>query len=836
MARHVGRDEFLAKGGKMGKLIAQTDWTDHPFGPIELWPQSLRSALSICLFSKFPMAIYWGPSLRLLYNDAWSPIFAEKHPAVLGQPANVAWTDIWGLIEPDIRRVMKTGKGRLYESALLPIRRHGRTQESYFDYTFNPIYGEDQQILGVFSIGQEVTPRILHDRRLITLRDLAEKPIPVESRSAACILIANTLSEAPADIPFGLIYLLNSEKNTLHLAASTSLENDTSIAHSTIDLSVEDSILPLKKAITTKKPQLAKNLDKHYILPGGVWDEPATEAIVMPIVRTRTKEIYGVIICGISPRLRYDTAYADYFKQITELTARSIGSALDLRRKLILEMREREAQELLHTALSTGSIGIWMWDIPENKVIADQNLAYRFGIDHDEAVSGMPFSDFTDSIHPDDRADVIKKIQQTVKKTKLLEIECRTITRDGSTKWVIIRGRVEDDSAGNPVRLPGVIVDITERKEIERELASSERMFSALFESSIIGVAVITLDGKVHEANERFLTMFGYTKKDLQKGFYTHMITPSKSKGIISGFYQMLRKKGEVDPMETEYQHKDQTIVPVLAGAVMIPGSGDRCITFMLDISEQRQLLALNKAKDEFISIASHQLRTPATAVKQYLGMLREGYAGTLAPSQLRMINTAYHSNERQLMIVNDLLRVAQADADEIRLRLEPTDIAKLIKEVNEEQDNKFEDHDQTVLLKTSLVSNSANVDRLRMRMVFENLIDNAHKYSSPNTIIRITITLTRRSLKISIKDEGIGIYKKDMPKLFKKFSRIENPLSTTAGGTGLGLYWVQKVIELHQGTIAVHSKYRKGTEFIITLPREPLSTRKNQFVKPDDR
>lgn len=832
MTEHTAHKDFLARGGKMGKLIVQKSWADHPLGSIETWPQSLRSALSICLFSKFPMALYWGPSFHLLYNDAWSPIFGKMHPEALGQPAKEVWDDIWPLIETEMKQVMRTGKGYLHENELLPIRRRGFIEESYFDYTFNPIYGENHKILGVFSIGQEVTAKLLHDRRLTTLRNLVEKPIPAESPSAACILIANTLSEAPADIPFGLIYLLNRETNTLRLVASTSLEDDTSIAHSTIDLSIKDPLLPFNKVVETKKSRIAKNLDSKYVLPGGAWDEPATEAVLIPLLRPQTQELYGVFIAGISPRLKYDVHYANYLTQIAELTALSIGNAYDLRRKLALEAREREAQELLQTALSTGSIGIWMWDIPNNKVIADRNLAYRFGIDYEEAKNGVPLVVFTDAIHPDDRSWVSKKIQEAVKKTKILEIECRTITRDGVTKWVLARGKVEDNTAGQPVRLPGVVVDITDRKEMEQELASSERMFKALFESSILGVAVMTLDGKVHEANDRFLKMFGYEKQDLEAGFYTYMITPTRAKGVTSIFYQKLRKSGEVEPMETEYINKHGLTVPVLAGAVMIPGSADRFIAFMLDISVQKQLMAVNKTKDEFISIASHQLRTPATAVKQYLGMLLQGYAGTLDPKQLKMVETAYGSNERQLMIVNDLLRVAQADSHKIKLRLEPTDVVELLREVIAEQNEKYKAYNQTVVFKPGRGNHTIMMDRLHMRMVLENLIDNAHKYTQPEKTIWISVSLSRTLLKITIKDEGIGIYKKDMDKLFKKFSRIENPLSTSAGGTGLGLYWVEKVINLHQGNISVKSKYKQGTEFIITLPRVKTLDIKHMVTK----
>ncbi|MGI9028137.1 MAG: PAS domain-containing sensor histidine kinase [Candidatus Saccharimonadales bacterium] len=811
--------DFLANGGEMGDLIAKKDWSTHPLGPIDDWPQSFKSALSICLYSKFPMAIYWGKAMHLLYNDAWSPIAKDKHPAALGQTAQKVWGPAWGPMKPAMVRVLKNGEASLHKNALPPLKSNNFIQESYFDYTLSPIFGENQQIVGIFNVGSEVTERILTERRNNTLRKLSEKSIIVESGEAACILIANVLSEAPEDIPFGLLYLISRDRQKLRLVGCTSIDHDDPIAYTAIDLKAANYILPFKEVVESKKPQLVEGLDQHFELPGGVWDEMATSAALVPIIRPNTKELYGVFVGGISPRLTYDTAYGRYFKQITELAAFSIGNAYDLKRKLLLEARERQAQERLQTALSTGSIGIWLWDIPSNKVIADKNLASRLGVDYEKAKNGLPISVFTESIHPDDHEWVTRDIRRAIEDTKLFEAEYRTVGPDGAVKWVLARGRVEDDANGEPTRFPGVMVDITDRKEIEHELANTERTFDALFESSIIGVIVATLDGQIHEANETFLNMFGFSKKDLADGFYSHMITPSKSKGVTSIIYQKLREKGEVEPVEREYVRKDGTTIPVLIGAVMISGSTDRFISFMLDISEQKQLLALNKAKDEFISIASHQLRTPATGVKQYLGMLIEGYAGKLTKGQQKMLETAYQSNERQLIIVNDLLRVAQADADEIQLRFEDTDLTIVIQAILDEQAQKFEKAGQSIEFIQNSRGKVAPLDPLHIRMVLENIIDNAHKYTPANKTITVTLSHKRGSMIVSVKDQGVGIYKKDMPKLFKKFSRIENALSMSAGGTGLGLYWVNKIIDLHEGTIQVNSRYRHGTEFVITLP-----------------
>lgn len=165
---------FLAGDGEMAKRIREFDWSSHPFGPPDSWPQSLRSALGICLNSSFPTAIYWGRELRLLYNDAWSTIPGPRHPACLGEPAEKIWSDIWHVIEPQFTQVIETGSGFFVDDQLLPMRRYGFEEETYWSYSFTPIRGEDGRIEGIFNSGQETTAKVLKQRQTTFLLQLTD--------------------------------------------------------------------------------------------------------------------------------------------------------------------------------------------------------------------------------------------------------------------------------------------------------------------------------------------------------------------------------------------------------------------------------------------------------------------------------------------------------------------------------------------------------------------------------------------------------------------------------------------------------------------------------------
>jgi signal transduction histidine kinase len=234
---------------------------------------------------------------------------------------------------------------------------------------------------------------------------------------------------------------------------------------------------------------------------------------------------------------------------------------------------------------------------------------------------------------------------------------------------------------------------------------------------------------------------------------------------------------------------------------------------------EQARLVELSRSKDEFISLASHQLRTPATGVKQYVGMILSGYAGRVSSHQRQLLQTAYESNERQLKIINDLLKVAHVDSGKVTLHKQLIDVIDLLDDVIDEQADTFKSRGQGAIFKHKVPSLKARIDVDRIRMVLENIIDNASKYSLHGSTVIITVRKVKDCVQIRVKDQGVGIAPKDLDKLFKKFSRIDNPLSTLVGGTGLGLYWAKEIIDLHGGKISVSSTPKKGSTFTIQLP-----------------
>ena len=196
---------YLLGGGDMGARMRTLDWSTTALGPFEGWPQSLRSAVSTCLGSRFPIVLYWGAERVVLYNDAYAEILGGKHPWALGRPCREVWSEIWDVIEPMLDGVAATGEATWSEDQLLLLERRGYPEECYFSFSFSPVRGEAGAVDGIFTAVIESTGRVLGERRLALLAQLAADSTARTVRDA-CAQATRTLAGKP-DVPFALVYL-----------------------------------------------------------------------------------------------------------------------------------------------------------------------------------------------------------------------------------------------------------------------------------------------------------------------------------------------------------------------------------------------------------------------------------------------------------------------------------------------------------------------------------------------------------------------------------------------------------------------------------------------------
>jgi signal transduction histidine kinase len=325
-------EELFAGGGFMGGIMRGFDWAASELGPVESWPLGLRSALTICLNSRFPIAIYWGPDLNLLYNDAWSPILGTKHPWALGRGAREVWPEIWSTIGPLFARVVETGEGTWSEDELLPMRRHGYTEECYFNFTFSPIRA-GARVEGIFNAVIETTFRVIGERRTRVLREVAVRTGGAKSATEACAAAAGALRGSPADVPFSLLYLLDTvegEPRRARCAGASGLPVDWVAKHETVMLDDAAAIWPLAGVLETGEPMLVEGLEARlgFAPPGRPWPEPTQLALVLPIdAVARAGQVAGFLVAGISPRRAMDDEYRAFLERAADHVATAIANS-----------------------------------------------------------------------------------------------------------------------------------------------------------------------------------------------------------------------------------------------------------------------------------------------------------------------------------------------------------------------------------------------------------------------------------------------------------------------------------------------------------------------------
>lgn len=345
--------DFLAGGGETGALIRSKDWSQTPLGPIDSWPQSLKISLRIVLSSRYPMFIWWGEELSLLYNDAYAQMtLASKHPWALGRPGHEVWSEIWSEIHPRIKEVIQKGQATWDEELLLILERQGFPEETYHTFSYSPIPDDHDGIGGIICPVTEETKQVISRRRLKTLRELAARTTE-ESRSAenAARAAIEILAENPYDISFALIYLLDAEGKGARLAGATGLPADSPARPQTIDLSAAESAgWPLAPALASPPTDLVSALRERFgPLPGGVWPESPEQAIVLPIKPSAQSSVAGLLVVGLSPRLLFDDEYRGFL----ELTAGHIGTAIANAQAYQAERQRAEALAELDLAKTT---------------------------------------------------------------------------------------------------------------------------------------------------------------------------------------------------------------------------------------------------------------------------------------------------------------------------------------------------------------------------------------------------------------------------------------------------------------------------------------------------
>ncbi|AXX31301.1 SpoIIE family protein phosphatase [Actinosynnema pretiosum subsp. pretiosum] len=310
--------------GEMARLMRAHAWADGPLGPVDDWPASLRTAVRICLTSRFPMILWWGPELRFLYNDAYLPLLGVNHPA-LGKPGERVWSEIWHIIGPMLRSVLDTGEATWSEDLLLPMRRHGYLEETYWTYSYSPLHDDDGVVRGVFTAVSDTTERVVGERRLAVLHDLGARAGDARDVDEACALLVDALTGR--DVPYAELHLRDAGGGLRRVAAGPGEPPP-------------EGTWPLRGVLESGAPAVVEDLRLlDPPLPAGDWQAPPQRAAVLPL-RGDGDEPVGVVVLAACAGRELDEPHRAFLSLVARQCAAVVNAALAYR------AQQRRAEEL----------------------------------------------------------------------------------------------------------------------------------------------------------------------------------------------------------------------------------------------------------------------------------------------------------------------------------------------------------------------------------------------------------------------------------------------------------------------------------------------------------
>jgi PAS domain S-box-containing protein len=306
-------ERLFVGGSELADLMKRFDWADTPIGVPEFWPQSLKTAVRIMLTSQQPIWIGWGEALIYLYNDPYKSIIGGKHPWALGRPASAVWREIWGDIAPLLAKAMAGDEGTYVEAQLLIMERNGFPEETYYTFSYSPIPTDDGSPGGIFCANTDDTQRVISERQLSLLRELASSAAESRSVQQACEHSARALLTDPQDLPFAMIYMIEPGSGVARLAALSGIAPDHPAVKPTLPLDATGP-WPLAEVLQRHEPRLVDNLPEAFgfDFPSGGWRQRPDKAVVLPIVSSGEAGRSGFVIAGLNPFRLYDKRYADF--------------------------------------------------------------------------------------------------------------------------------------------------------------------------------------------------------------------------------------------------------------------------------------------------------------------------------------------------------------------------------------------------------------------------------------------------------------------------------------------------------------------------------------------
>ena len=644
----------------MADLVRAFDWGATPVGPIESWPASLRVAVTTLLECQIPMYIAWGEDLLQLYNDAYRPILgSDKHPRALGAPAHLTWPEIWETIGPMWREVMG-GKPIGFKDYKFTILRDGRPEDAYFNFSYSPLRDDAGEVAGILVTFAETTDRVRNEKRLRQEQDKL-RALFMQAPAGLAILRGSEMRFELANVPYQKL-----------------------VGRSEAEL--------IGRPVAEAFPELSPAI--HSIL----------ERVFASGERFVASE-FGLTLDWDANGRPYERYINFVYEPLREEDGNVDGVMVftyDVSEQVAARQEAQEAQCRTRFAIDASRMGEWEMDLSSGMAKRSARHDQCFGYEH--MLPSWSYQEFLDRVQPPHRATIDEQFQRAIAERGDCSFECPIIWPDKTLHWIASRARVVTDGAGKPLRISGLVWDITESRA-------------------------------AHDA-----------------------------------------------------------------------------------------LREANRQKDEFLATLAHELRNPLAPIRNAAYALGRD---ALAPTDLAWCRDVITRQVKHMaLLLDDLLDVSRITTGKVELKKEVVQLRTVVNAAIETVSPLL--HSKQHALQVTLPQEplEVEVDPLRLAQVFTNLLTNAAKYTDPGGCIELIAGADDHGVTATLRDNGIGVAPEALPHLFRMFSQIPSAVDRSEGGLGIGLALSKGLVELHGGSLSVHSEgHGHGATFELHLPPSAIRT-----------
>jgi PAS domain S-box-containing protein len=500
----------------------------------------------------------------------------------------------------------------------------------------------------------------------------------------------------------------------------------------------------------------------------------------------------------------------------------------DITQRKLAEDAMRRSEAILAQAGEMAHLGAWWIEISNHDDLRANPLrwsdeVYRIFGYAPQAVE-VTSQLFFDRVHPDDRSSVADAVAKALAEKQPYQIEHRIIRPNGTERIVLEHAEITFDDLGRPSRIVGAVQDITERKQAEEALRTSESKYRSLYRSTPVMMHSIDRDGRLLSVSDSWLETLGYDRAEVLGRKAVEFLTPESRKDAVEVVLPEYFRTGVCRDVPYRFVKKNGDVIDVVLSAIAekdVGGRFVRSLSVLIDVTQRKRaeeaLREADRRKSEFLGVLSHELRNPLAPIQNALYILDRAEPGGEQAARAKAIIARQVAHLARL--VDDLLDVTRISRGKIRLRRSRFDLGELVLRTVEDHRALFADREIALDVRISPGPLPVDADETRVAQVLGNLLLNSAKFTDGGGRVAVSVEPDGDAAEISVRDTGAGISPEMLGRLFEPFTQADDSLHRSRGGLGLGLSLVKGLVELHGGAVVARSEgVGQGAELVVRL------------------